>query len=500
MQCFDRLFRGRRHWAHHRTELAQPLRAGQAISIANEAILNIQEESATLASLPLPADTKDLVAEIQRCLRDLNRRVQSSRRNISNPWGRAPEDDEAEWRLLKLPGSFLHTQLCLISEDDEEEGPAGSTVARLFVSTAGLYFQSTSVSSGGHAGGKLLSDHRTREYFWSDIIRLQRQDPTPFRPGCTHDVEIDFQKRPPMRLSLGSAWQAYCLEEAWTQAARIGSMEIDEEGDDGGAMMRFFSFIDEEEASTNASGISGNFIPTGSSASDTDMAIVSRRHPDERPLFQCRFSTTSLPAVHKAFLKNEDWLLYRFVKERLGAQDLEGSGWIAPEIGSHSGLQAPLVRTMAFQMPLPKDVPTAVRRLVNVPDFASVTSTYCMQQHSRDTITIVQWSHSAGVPFAGNLKVEDILQFTQCSDGGVLLEKWTNSIWRPGTPYLIRRFVDFKVHREAVAIMDAFLQSIEDAAQLVMQGEAAGAAASNEGGSPASPIDSALSLDRRMTC
>mmetsp|Transcript_11811 Transcript_11811/g.21524 ORF Transcript_11811/g.21524 Transcript_11811/m.21524 type:complete len:514 (+) Transcript_11811:60-1601(+) len=507
LQCFERLF-GRRR-AQHRLALSQPLHAGQAILIANEAILNIQEESATLASLPLPPDTKDLVAEIQRCLRDLDHRVQCTRRNISNPWGRVPEDDEAEWKLLKLPGSFLHTQLCLVSEDDEDEGaPATPIVARLFVSTAGLYFLNTAATSNGQSSAKSSSLTRTREYFWNDIARVQRSDPVPFRPGCTHDVEIDFQKRPPMKLSLGSAWQAYCLEEAWTQAARIGSMEIDDDGEDGGAMMRFFSFIDEEDTST-ASGVSANFLPSGSSASDTDMEILSRRHPDERPLFQCRFSTTTLAAVQKAFLKNEDWLLYRFVKERLGAQELEGSGWIAAgDLGMHTGRQPPLVRTMAFQMPLPKDVPAAVRRLVNVPDFASVSSTYCMQQHTKDTLTIVQWSNSAGVPFAGNLKVEDILQFTQCTDGGVLLEKWTNSIWRSGTPYLIRRFVDFKVHREAVAIMDAFLQSIEDAARQVAQAAANGdetvelGLASDAGGSQASPSSSALTegqSPRRMT-
>lgn len=124
------------------------------------------------------------------------------------------------------------------------------------------------------------------------------------------------------------------------------------------------------------------------------------------------------------------------------------------------------IRGFKFSMPLPDDIPGAVKRLITLPDHAMVRQLFRMRVDD-DRLDMVQQTLTSGVPLGDNFRVQSELSFRP-AQGGVEFCKWVDVIWVLDVPFhqkIAKGFVESKSKsggkEEGEALADALLEECE---------------------------------------
>jgi len=117
------------------------------------------------------------------------------------------------------------------------------------------------------------------------------------------------------------------------------------------------------------------------------------------------------------------WVLERFYSEYSNASGFEASEW-----QEEMRIPGTVVRGVRYNMPLPKDVPAAVARLVSIPEATRVTTVLRLRVQGDEAILLLQTiAHDA--PFGENFRTQETLSFKPHERGGVQLVKWGEVVW-----------------------------------------------------------------------
>mmetsp|Transcript_47626 Transcript_47626/g.92113 ORF Transcript_47626/g.92113 Transcript_47626/m.92113 type:complete len:562 (-) Transcript_47626:8-1693(-) len=166
----------------------------------------------------------------------------------------------------------------------------------------------------------------------------------------------------------------------------------------------------------------------------------------EEPNFITRLEKATLPGIRAALEANDNWPIVRYFEDVVKSFDVKATSW-APA----RRVPGTLMRRLRFQMPLPEDVPSAVKRLVSLPDTSLVTL-LARVGSTDEKVVLVQEACSHDVTYGENFWAQDVLLFQPHPDGGVLFMKWTHIRWVVALPWyaaVLSTYIEMKAKEDS---------------------------------------------------
>lgn len=158
-------------------------------------------------------------------------------------------------------------------------------------------------------------------------------------------------------------------------------------------------------------------------------------------------------------LKSNSWPLAKFLKDAVDAFDIADSKWNRDEAIADTKL-----RRLQYTMPVPADVPAAIKRLIALPDTSKVTTVYRLRG-DEETITLVGQTYTHDVAYGENFCVQETLSFRADPSGDTNVTKWVETVWvkpLPWTHGALRSFIDKKSIDSARESFPTFLRILSD--------------------------------------
>jgi hypothetical protein len=190
-----------------------------------------------------------------------------------------------------------------------------------------------------------------------------------------------------------------------------------------------------------------SFVPTDSFAVAAD-ALPEGHSDRSSPVFQERLPKATLKMLKKFLSVDQDWPLRMYMEENLKIFDVEESRWAVS-----NRIPGTRMRRMRFKMPVPSDVPAAVKKIISLPPWTTATHLSRLG-YSEDQIVLVQDVHTHDVTFGSNFYVQDVLVFQNDPDGGVILTKYIEVRWVTALPWYagpLSAFIEMKAKQDGQA-------------------------------------------------
>jgi len=152
--------------------------------------------------------------------------------------------------------------------------------------------------------------------------------------------------------------------------------------------------------------------------------------------------------------------LPRFLREALGCRDVEPTPW-TPHLEAE-GDESSMVQRMVFAMPMPRDLPEAVYRLVRIPDVVEGSTLSCVRSGEGELI-LTQRCRISGAPYSDRFRIEHTYSFRRDAAGQVVFAQWTEVVWTlplPWTHKVIVSLLEAKVKAETLGLVGDFLEVI----------------------------------------
>lgn len=188
-------------------------------------------------------------------------------------------------------------------------------------------------------------------------------------------------------------------------------------------------------------------MPTDSFAVAAD-ALPEVHSDRSAPVFQERLPKATLKMLKKFLSVDQDWPLRMYMEENLKIFDVEESRWAVS-----NRIPGTRMRRMRFKMPVPSDVPAAVKKIISLPPWTTATHLSRLG-YSEDQIVLVQDVHTHDVTFGSNFYVQDVLVFQNDPDGGVILTKHIEVRWVTALPWYagpLSAFIEMKAKQDGQA-------------------------------------------------
>eukprot|EP00928_Gymnodinium_smaydae_P011058 TRINITY_DN14134_c0_g1_i1.p1 TRINITY_DN14134_c0_g1~~TRINITY_DN14134_c0_g1_i1.p1 ORF type:complete len:510 (+),score=56.66 TRINITY_DN14134_c0_g1_i1:39-1532(+) len=155
--------------------------------------------------------------------------------------------------------------------------------------------------------------------------------------------------------------------------------------------------------------------------------------PKATPVFEMKLDGITLDQVCTLLEEDGvDWPLERHLTCNLNAYDVTSTPWT-----NSQRISGTKVRRLRFKMPLPDDVPSAVKRLVKVPDATSATLLARLGRGDRKLVLVTECcTHEA--PFGENFCIQETLVFTSQSteqSTSIKMVKFCNVRWIKALPW-----------------------------------------------------------------
>eukprot|EP00929_Paragymnodinium_shiwhaense_P096225 TRINITY_DN5776_c0_g2_i1.p1 TRINITY_DN5776_c0_g2~~TRINITY_DN5776_c0_g2_i1.p1 ORF type:complete len:161 (+),score=34.41 TRINITY_DN5776_c0_g2_i1:186-668(+) len=150
----------------------------------------------------------------------------------------------------------------------------------------------------------------------------------------------------------------------------------------------------------------------------------------------------------------DDGLFQRYMREVQNFKTTKMSPW-TDYVDSQ-------VRTAKAMIPLPKDLPAAVRRLASIPDVAEASMSWRAVKVDGG-LDIVLHNRNTEVPFGDRFTVEEVCHFRRHPDGGAALSKTVGLVWvKPFSWSLkwLQKVIDQQVTVKAQAFDPAFAKFV----------------------------------------
>jgi hypothetical protein len=169
-------------------------------------------------------------------------------------------------------------------------------------------------------------------------------------------------------------------------------------------------------------------------------------------------------------LEAEEGPVQRFMREVLGCSEFSTTPWAASrnnildkdehKKGSRMKI---FFRRSRYRALLPSDIPTAVARLVGIPDSVDARSLFALGC-TDNQLVLVQQSLVEGIMFSDRFRLRNTFCFTQ-EGNDVLLEQWAQVIWTKPLPWThtpVKIFTEKKAKSEAKATFRDFARTIQE--------------------------------------
>lgn len=366
------------------------------------------------------------------------------------------EETLAYQQLHPESGTLLQVQVCSAAGNED---PPEWSMGKLYASTDGLIFESME-----------LPTWRVGPVKWSDIASLQtlrggdvrlevlNRDAVYFFAGVSKlDV---LEKYGDLKKETPIAKDTECLSprktgSPSTRTGRTESVTLPDCTPDtwleqytaGGSMI----FHMASPASFSGAPPMMSFVP------------IADQLPDEVPTdmqasVQVRMPKATIEGIREVLSMEDNWPLSSFLVESLQITDVEETVWAS----SHR-IPGTLTRRLRFRMPLPADIPQAVKKLVSLPETTQVTF-LARLGCSADKIILVQEACSHDVTYGENFWAQDVLAFTTDPAGGVLFEKFANIRWVVSLPWyagVLGTFIEMKAKADSKNAGIAFAKYLE---------------------------------------
>jgi len=177
------------------------------------------------------------------------------------------------------------------------------------------------------------------------------------------------------------------------------------------------------------------------------------------PLVKERMPNATIEDICTLMSTDRDWPILSFLEEHLRLTDVQDSKW-APS----QRIPGTQMRRLRFRMPVPTDVPQAVKRLVNLPDTTKVTF-LARLGCSPDKVILVQEVCSHDVTYGENFWVQDVMTFNSDPSGGVILEKFTVIRWVTALPWyaaMLGPFIEAKAKDTSMQVGQKLVKYLEE--------------------------------------
>jgi len=179
---------------------------------------------------------------------------------------------------------------------------------------------------------------------------------------------------------------------------------------------------------------------------------------DMQAILQIPMSKATIEGIREVLSMDDNWPLCSFLEEHLKITDVEETTW-AP---SHR-IPGTLTRRLRFRMPVPADVPQAVKRLVSLPETTHVTF-LARLGCSANKIILVQEVCSHDVTYGENFWAQDVMAFKTDPAGGVLFEKFATIRWVVALPWyagVLGTFIEMKAKEDSKNAGIAFAKYLQ---------------------------------------
>lgn len=406
------------------------------------------------------------------------------------------EEAAAYQQLCPESGTLLQVQVCSAAGDED---PAEWSMGQLYTSTDSLFFESSGSPSW-----------RIGPVRWSDVT-LERLHKDGDRPSCAGDIRLVVSGGPVHLLS------GLNHMDIFQQLGHMSDEVVIAKGDSAKLCKLVSVLTPEKEIAADVSPsdlpkhvgtmLPDRGAPVASHASDswfdqygagperqladtmstlptssllhgkcmnrslsraltrsTSFVPIADSLPHEVPaeaipVLQDRMTNVTIQDISILMNTDRNWPILSFLQEHLKLTDVQDSNW-APS----QRIPGTQMRRLRFRMPVPTDVPQAVKRLVKLPDTTKVTF-LARLGCSPDKVTLVQEVCSHDVPYGENFWVQDVMTFNNDPSGGVILEKFTIIRWVTALPWyaaMLGPFIETKARDTSMKVGQKLVKYLEE--------------------------------------
>lgn len=164
----------------------------------------------------------------------------------------------------------------------------------------------------------------------------------------------------------------------------------------------------------------------------------------DAPFFKEHLPHVTLRDIRK-LMRVSPFLLENLFSQE-GAYDMSVFNW--QESSSTPGT---FVRGLRFMIPMPKDLPAALAKLVPVPTVTRATIVVSLKE-AEDEVAMVYQTCTHDVPFGEAFRVQETLRMTPDEAGGITLDRWVEVAWVKNLPWglgMVKTVVDKQVKSKA---------------------------------------------------
>jgi len=187
-------------------------------------------------------------------------------------------------------------------------------------------------------------------------------------------------------------------------------------------------------------------INTASFAPAAD-ALANAAPKAVEPSFNIQMPKATIEGIRTVLGINRKWPLRVFLEGHMKITDVVETPW-APS----KRVSGTLMRRLRFVMPVPADVPNAVKKLIKLPSHSTVTM-LARLGGSADRLLLLTEVQTHDVTYGDNFWVQDVLSFrSDTQRGGVVFEKFTTVRWVVALPWyagVLGTFIEMKAKEDS---------------------------------------------------
>eukprot|EP00933_Yihiella_yeosuensis_P062820 TRINITY_DN65819_c0_g1_i1.p1 TRINITY_DN65819_c0_g1~~TRINITY_DN65819_c0_g1_i1.p1 ORF type:complete len:394 (+),score=80.17 TRINITY_DN65819_c0_g1_i1:72-1253(+) len=180
--------------------------------------------------------------------------------------------------------------------------------------------------------------------------------------------------------------------------------------------------------------------------------------PNTSPLCSNLLADSTVEKVRTALNRLDNCPLTGLLKQA-GCYEIVGSDWTP--CPTHEGTE---VRKCVYMVPIPDDIPSVARRLLNIPDQISSASVWRLYG-SDGKLVLVQHSYTRDVLYGDRFKVQSMITFQQ-EGNSVKMEQWVEVLWDkplPWTHSVVTRLIESRARTDGEGYGEQLAHLIEDA-------------------------------------
>jgi hypothetical protein len=180
------------------------------------------------------------------------------------------------------------------------------------------------------------------------------------------------------------------------------------------------------------------------------------------PLTSKHLPDVTIAGLRDAIEDTQNCPLLRFLQV-MDCYDIITTAWEAMD--QHPGH---MVRKSWYVMPVPRNVPEGVAKLLGIPAALRSCSVWRLQQiNSVDELVLVQRCYTRDVKYSDRLEIQSTLSFKAVAEGGVTMRQWVDTIWvtpLPWTHGMVKHFIEKRSKATAESNASDFARVIREAA------------------------------------